>query len=101
MYEGPLVEEQKEIAEAFNNHFTTISPKLAEKIETKESNDPLRYLIDERPSTASRFEFHPVDPSTIKKEIMKLKYAKAFVKLVIAAAGICISCYSRTPQTRT
>ena len=39
MYEGQLVEKQKEIAEAYNNHFTTIGPKLAEKIETKESDD--------------------------------------------------------------
>ena len=32
MYEGQLFEEKKKIAEAFNNHFTTIGPKLAEKI---------------------------------------------------------------------
>ena len=94
MYEGQLVEKQKEIAEAFNNHFTTIGPKLAEKIETKESDDPLKYVIDEGPSTAPRFEFHPVDPSTIEKEIKKLKcsksagYDKVSVKLVRDAAGI-------------
>ena len=94
MYKGQLVEKQKEIAEAFNNHFTTIGPKLAEKIETKESDDPLKYLIDEGPSTAPRFEFHPVDPSTIEKEIKKLKcsksagYDKVSVKLVRDAAGI-------------
>ena len=94
MYEGQLVEKQKEIAEAFNNHFTTIGPKLAEKIETKESDDPLKYLIDEGPSTAPRFEFHPVDPSTIEKEIKNLKcsksagYDKVSVKLVRDAAGI-------------
>ena len=34
MCEGQLVEMQNEIAEAFNNHFTTICPKLAEKIDT-------------------------------------------------------------------
>ena len=65
-----------------------------EKIETKESDDSLKYLIDEGPSTAPRFEFHPVDPSTIEKEIKKLKcsksagYDKVSVKLVRDAAGI-------------
>ena len=88
MCEGQLIEKQNEIAEAFNNHSSTIGPKLAGKIDTKESDYPLRYLIDEGPSTAPRFEFHPVDPSTIEKEIKKLKcsksagYDKVSVKLV-------------------
>ena len=32
IYEGQLIEKQKGIAEAFNNHFTTMGPKLAEKL---------------------------------------------------------------------
>ena len=92
--EGQLVEKEKEIAEAFNNHSTTIGPKLAAKIETKESDDPLKYVIDEGPSAAPPFEFHLVDPSTIEKEIKKPKcsksagHDKASVKLVKDAAGI-------------
>ena len=35
MYEGQLIEKQKGIAEAFNSHFTTIGPKLAEKSKLK------------------------------------------------------------------
>ena len=64
------------------------------KIETKESDDPLKYVIDEGPSTASRFEFHPADASDIEKEIKKLKcsksagYDKVSVKLVKDAAEI-------------
>ena len=64
------------------------------KIETKESDDPLKYVIDEGPSIAPPFEFHPVDPSTIEKEIKKLKcsksagYDKVSVNLVKDAAGI-------------
>ena len=94
MYEGKLIEKQKEIAEAFNNHFTTIGPKLAERVETKESDDPLRYLIDEGPSATPLFEFHAIDPSTIEKEIKTLKcsksarYDKVSVKLVKDAAEI-------------
>ena len=34
MYQGQLVEKQEKIAEAFNNHFTFVGPKLAEKIKT-------------------------------------------------------------------
>ena len=50
--------------------------------------------MNEGPSTAPRFEFHPVDPSTIENEIKKLKcsksagYEKVYVKLVKDAEGI-------------
>ena len=94
MYEGQLFGEKKKIAEAFNNHFTTVGPKLAEKIETKESDDPLKYLFDEIPSTVPYFEFHPVTADTIEREINKLKcskstgYDKISVKLIKDAAGI-------------
>ena len=35
MYEGQLVEKEEGIAEAFNNHFTTIGPKLGQKSKLK------------------------------------------------------------------
>ena len=57
MYEGQSIEKQKAIAEAFNNHFITIGPKLAEKIETKASDNPLKYFTDEDAPTAPNFEF--------------------------------------------
>ena len=44
IYEGQLIEKQKGIEEAFNKHFTTIGPKLAEKIVTKESDNPLNQI---------------------------------------------------------
>jgi len=47
MYEGQLIEMQKEIAEEFNNHFTTLGPKLAEKVEAKEQDNRLKYFADE------------------------------------------------------
>jgi len=47
MYEAHLIEKQKGIAEACNSHFTTIGQKLAEKIEAKESDNPLTYFADE------------------------------------------------------
>ena len=55
--EGQLIEKQKGIAEACNNNFTTIGPKLAEKIVTKESDNPLKYFADKDASTTPNFEF--------------------------------------------
>eukprot|EP00794_Sanderia_malayensis_P004431 gene4431-5023_t len=70
MYEGQLVEKQDKIAEAFNNHFTSVGPKLAEKIETKVSDDPLKYM--DKPTTVPDFEFQSVTADTIKNEINKM-----------------------------
>ena len=55
MYDGQHIEKQKGIAEAFNNHFITTGPKLAEKIEPKESDNPLKYFTNENAPTAPKF----------------------------------------------
>ena len=60
MYDGQHIEKQKGIAEAFNNHFITIGPKLAEKIETKESDNLLKYFTNENAPTSPNFEFQPI-----------------------------------------
>ena len=44
MFEGQSIEKPNEIAEAFNNHYTTIGQKLADKIESRDSDDPIKYL---------------------------------------------------------
>ena len=69
MFEGQSIDKPNEIAEAFNNHFTTIGPKLADKIENRDSDDPLKYLSNIGGSTASCSEFHTIHPSTIEREI--------------------------------
>ena len=69
MYEGQLVKKQENIAEAFNNHFTSVGPKLADKIKTKVSDDPLKY-IDE-PTTVPDFEFQSVTADTIKMKSIR------------------------------
>ena len=68
MYQGQLVEKEEGIAEALNNHFGTIGLKLAAKFKTKESDGPLKYVIDEGPSAAPSLEFHPVDQNNIEKK---------------------------------
>ena len=94
-YEGQSIDKSGEIAEAFNNHFVTIGPKLAEKIECEESDDPLKY-IDNKGSSADapRFAFQKVTPDSIKREIHRLKSAKSAghdkipVRLVKDAADV-------------
>ena len=94
MFEGQSIEKSNEIAEAFNNHFTTIGPQLADKIEKRDSDDPLKYLSNVGGSIDSCFEFHTIHPSTIEREIKNLKCSKSAghdkisVKLVKDAAEI-------------
>ena len=94
IHEGQRVEKPAEIAEAFNRHFTSIGPKLAENIETKDCDDPLKYLPSEGLPVETSFEFQRVDPKIIENEINKLKCSKAAghdkipVKLVKDAADI-------------
>ena len=94
MYDGQHIENQKGIAEAFNNYFITIGLKLAEKIETKESDNPLKYFTNENAPTAPNFEFQPITSDLIKNEIKKLKcnkssvYSKISIQFVKDAAEI-------------
>ena len=95
MYEGQHIEKQKGMAETFTNHFITIGPKLAEKIETKESVDPLKYFTNENAPTGPNFEFQPITSDHLKNEIKKLKcnkssgYDKISVQFVNAVGILC------------
>ena len=60
MYDGQYIENQKGIAEAFNNHFITIGPKLAEKIETKEADNPLNTLLMKMHPQPRILNFNPL-----------------------------------------
>ena len=94
MYEGQHIEKQKGMAETFTNHFITICPKLADKIETKESDNPLKYFTNENAPTAPNFEFQPITSDHLKNEIKKLEcnkssgYDKISVQFVKDAAEI-------------
>ena len=46
IFEGTELKSPSQISEAFNKHFTTVGPKLAEKIEIQPFDDPLKYLGD-------------------------------------------------------
>ena len=94
IHEGQRVEKPDEIAVAFDRHFISIGQKLAENIETKDCDDPLKYLPSEGLPVETGFEFQRVDLELIENEIKKLKCSKAAghdkipVKLVKDAADI-------------
>ena len=63
--------------EAFNNHFVTIVPKLASKIQSETTDDPLQYLSAEIPSDTLPFVFQRIDENLVKREINRLKCSKS------------------------
>ena len=67
-----------EIAEAFNEHFVTIGPKLASKIEAPTDADPMAYVRNVvKDKRLPKFLFKHVEVSYVKQEINKLKTSKS------------------------
>ena len=54
-FQGQRLDRPNEIAEAFNEHFVTICPKLASSIEEKPDDNPLKYL-EESNRNAPKFQ---------------------------------------------
>ena len=72
-YNGSNIKKPNEIAEAVNDHFATIGPKLASKIRSTIADDHLQYLSTDFSSTVPLFAFKRVDEHLLKREINKLK----------------------------
>ena len=67
-----------EIAEAFNEHFLTIGPKLASRIGAPTDADAMAYVLDVVKDIFSpKFLFKHIEESYIKQEINKLKTSKS------------------------
>ena len=67
-----------EIAEAFNEHFVTIGPKLASKIEAPTDADPMAYVRSVvKDKRLPKFSFKHVEVSYVKQETNKLKTSKS------------------------
>ena len=67
-----------EIAEAFNEHFVTIGPKLPSKIEAPTDANPMAYVRDAvKDKCLSKFVFKHLEVSYVKQEINKLKTSKS------------------------
>jgi hypothetical protein len=60
----------KEVLDFINEHFCTISDKLASKLPTMDANSFKRYL---QPSVLNTFVFQPVLEQEVQLELMKLK----------------------------
>ena len=56
-------------------HFTTVGPKLAEKIESQPSDDPLKYLGDKTGET--KFKLQPVNVEYVERAIKALNNSKS------------------------
>ena len=57
IHDGQRAEKPDDIAEAFNRHFISIGPKLAENIETKDFGDTLKYLPSKELPVETSFDF--------------------------------------------
>ena len=75
-FQGQRLDRPNEIAEAFNEHFVTIGPKLASNIEQKPDDNPLKYL-EENNENSPKFQFKQVDASYVRKAVMGLKNSKS------------------------
>ena len=71
-HDGKILKDELEIANAFNNYFTSIGPSLANKFE--QNNNYLKYLND---APNCRLYFEPVEEHYIIKIIDKLKNKKS------------------------
>ena len=75
IFEGTKLKSPSQILEAFNKHFTTVGPKLAEKIEIQPSDDPLKYLGDKTGGT--KFKLQPVGVGYVYRAIKALNNSKS------------------------
>ena len=73
---GLMITDTREISNKFNNHFSTISPKLASEIDS-DSGDYQRYLT----CTDKQFHLHPTNTSKVFSLMNKLNKLKQTNKL--------------------
>ena len=74
-FENKQIADKKEIASAFNIHFTSVGPSLAGKIEDKLSDDPTSFIPNNKASVT--FEFKPVTKQYVLTAIRGLKDSKS------------------------
>ena len=69
------IENRQEILETLNEHFVTVGPNHARKIERKQNDNPLQFL--KRANPQENVKFSMVDQETMLKAIKQLKNGKA------------------------
>ncbi len=75
IFEGAELKTSSQISEAFNKHFVTVGPKLAEKIEEKPFDNPLSYLSNE--PNRNKFKLEPVSVGYVQRAIRALDSSKS------------------------
>ena len=70
IFKGTEIKSFLKISEAFNKHFTTVEPKLSERIISKPSDDPLNYLGTE--INSARFKLLTVSVGYVECAITAL-----------------------------
>ena len=72
--EGKLLTNDREIASAFNEHFVSVGPKLAEEIRTEPNDDPLAQISG---INSKILNFKIIDIQYILRALKELKNGKA------------------------
>ena len=75
IFKGTEFKAPLEISEAFNKHFTTVAPKLAEEVFSQPLDDPLRYLGNE--INNARFKLETVSVGYVERAIRALNKSKS------------------------
>ena len=79
---GSIISNSSELSNAFNDHFSTIGPRLANEIPPNDNNNDLSY-INNINVNHSKFSFSSTSSSTVFSHLNKLCTSKATV-LVMA-----------------
>ena len=68
------INNKQDILETLNEHFVTVGPNLASKIERKQNDNPLQFI--KQTNLQEYFQFSIVDQETALKTIKQLKNGK-------------------------
>ena len=71
---GKVVTGEGELAEALNQHFVSVGPKLADKIKTTPNDNPRKHI---KPNASATLILKPVTNSQVLKSLTQLKNGKA------------------------
>ena len=71
---GKVVTGDGELAEALNQHFVSVGPKLAERIKTTPNDNPFKHI---KPNDSATLILKPVTNSQVLKGLKQLKNGKA------------------------
>ena len=75
---GSIISNSSELSNAFNDHFSTIGPRLANEIPPNDNNNDLSY-INNINVNHSKFSFSSTSSSTVFSHLNKLCTSKATV----------------------